>query len=131
MELLSIETLEEQQEIVAIISRLHLNLLPCSLKYQFLREKLLKGEYEESFWTSGSDNEAKNYFYWESTGHAFGPYYNWASGQPDDGATLNLTDQNCVVLDHENSYTWHDLGCKADQLRFICEERGEGLYLQG
>jgi len=94
----------------------------------FVRGTSIKGEYGESFWTSGNDNEAKNYFYWESTGHAFGPYYNWASGQPDDGAALNLTDQNCVVLDNANSYKWHDLGCTADQLRFVCEERGVGFY---
>lgn len=80
--------------------------------------------YGESIWLSGSDNDVNGYFYWESTGHAFGPYLNWSAGQPDDGAFSNETSHNCVILNHTDGYQWHDIGCSETELRFVCEKRG-------
>jgi Lectin C-type domain len=75
-------------------------------------------------WLSGSDNDFNGTFYWESTGHAFGPFSYWSTGQPDDGALVNKTSENCVILNHMDSYQWHDFGCSSKELRFICEKRG-------
>jgi hypothetical protein len=67
-------------------------------------------------------------FYWESTGHAFGPYLNWARGEPDDGSWGNEGPQNCVIVNSTNGYKWNDFGCTAAELRFICEKRGILFY---
>jgi hypothetical protein len=78
-------------------------------------------------WISGGNNDLDKNFYWESTGHAFGPYLNWAPAEPDNGATGNKASQHCVILNNTNDYMWHDVDCTANELRFICESKGFGL----
>jgi hypothetical protein len=80
--------------------------------------------YDEQMWTSGANNEFDSNFYWESTGQAIGPFVHWAEGEPDNGTYGNLGAQNCVILNSLNRYLWHDFGCTAAELRFICEKRG-------
>jgi len=84
-----------------------------------------KGNYSELFWTSGSDQHNPKVFYWESTGVALGPLFNWAPGQPEYFGSWN-----CVALGHLDSYQWHDYDCGVDTMRYICEKRGNPLNLK-
>jgi Lectin C-type domain len=121
MELVSIETLAEHMAIVAEIGNIFFPLVTnINLKCENC-----KGAYDQSFWTSASDHDPQLIFYWESTGHAMGPFSNWAPGQPDNGASENATQQDCVALNSSDSYLWHDFDCKTNSLRYICEKRGE------
>jgi len=61
---------------------------------------------------------------WDSTGQTLGSYLNWAIGEPDIGAVLNETQQNCVVLNSTDQFKWYDHGCKTAELRYICEKKG-------
>jgi hypothetical protein len=120
MELVSIESLEEHQAIVAEISKFFPHTNARHILYKFG-----KGAYDQSFWTSASDHYPQSTFYWESTGHAMGPFSNWAPGQPDNGAAENATQQDCVALNSSDSYLWHDVDCRSNSLRYICEKSGE------
>ncbi|XP_065349304.1 macrophage mannose receptor 1-like [Cloeon dipterum] len=102
MELVSIESEEENDAILQALT-----------------------DYEESFWISGNDQfqyfirGAQNYFYWDGTGHFFGPYVNWGTGQPDE---QNERDLECLIMNHADNFTWYDIECSSQVLRFICEE---------
>lgn len=79
------------------------------------------GEYNERFWTSGNaEGFWKHDFHWDSTGRLFRQYSNWAAGQPDGENTPG----NCIILSHVDGFKWHDVDCKFDNLRYICEKKG-------
>jgi Lectin C-type domain len=120
MELLSIETLEEQN---AILEQLSKNIK----KQHFIQHSifpLIGGTFVENFWTSGNaEGYSKYEFHWDSTGRIYrqySQYRNWAAGQPDG----ELSPENCIILSHVDGFKWHDVGCQSDYLRYICEKKG-------
>jgi hypothetical protein len=58
-------------------------------------------------------------FYWESTGHALGPFTYWKSGYPDN----DFKGESCIALFPGQSYQWQDYHC-SESMRYICEKRG-------
>jgi len=80
----------------------------------------------ENFWTSGNAEGIWKYdFIWDSTGHLYRQYSNWAAGQPDG----ELSPGNCIILSHVDGFKWHDVGCQSDNLRYICEKKGRKLIV--
>lgn len=76
----------------------------------------------ENFWTSGNAEGNRDHgFIWDSTGRIQWQYTNWAAGQPDS----TLSPGNCVVLSYADGFKWHDVGCKSENLRYICEKKGK------
>jgi len=76
---------------------------------------------QDNFWTSANAEGNWDYgFIWDSTGRAIWQYTNWGSGEPNNG----LSPGNCVALGYEIGFRWYDLGCKNQQLKYICEKKG-------
>ncbi|XP_059486450.1 C-type lectin 37Db-like [Neocloeon triangulifer] len=72
----------------------------------------------DGFWTSGNDLYLEGQYYWDSTGHALGPFLGWTSGQP---AASSASYENCICLGMLINHMWNDLKCE-DPYRFICEK---------
>lgn len=119
MELVSIETREEHEAIIAQIGK---NLLMICIGINL---SFLKGSGAGNFWTSGND-EMGPLFMWDSTGQTLGGYLNWAYGQPDDGFGINQQPQNCLVINTEENFLWYDYAC-SDEMRYICEKKSKGF----
>lgn len=85
-----------------------------------------KGDYKEDIWTSAKSYQydMDNSFYWDSTGRLFRNYSNWAAGQPDGGSLIESPQYLCMVLNYTDGFQWHDVDCKFDYLRYICEQTG-------
>jgi len=81
----------------------------------------LLATFAENFWTSGNaEGNWKHDFYWDSTGRLYRQYENWAAGQPNGQNNPG----NCLMLSHVDGFKWHDIGCQSDNLRYICEKKG-------
>jgi hypothetical protein len=76
-----------------------------------------------NFWTSGNDDKGP-LFMWDSTGQTMGSYSNWAYSQPDNGA-IDLSPQNCMLLNSTDNFKWYDYGCKSEEIRYICEKKSK------
>lgn len=108
MQLVSIETEEESQEIERLIA-----------------ENLDSSNDADDFWISGTNlwTWNPNKFYWASTGEPMN-YTNWHENNPS--SMLGIAGQNCVELTKtldtrtRGKYMWNDYGCHVKS-RFICE----------
>ncbi|CAH1243682.1 ADGRL2 [Branchiostoma lanceolatum] len=92
-ELVSIETLEENR---------------------FLRALTVNGLYQDSFWTSGTDETSEGVFKWNATGRNV-TADGWKEGEPNGGRN-----ENCIELRKQHNFLWNDARCEHRNF-FICE----------
>lgn len=71
-------------------------------------------------WIGASDLGREGDFYWDGIGDVLGPYTNWNSSQPDNGAA---GDEHCVTMYGTTQY-WNDKGC-GYLYRYLCEGKIE------
>lgn len=98
MELLTIESDEEQQNIV-----------------KFVLDSGLIGLMDHSFWMAGTDVHGRGNWTWMTTGLTLTQYTNWKPGQPDNYQSVN----HCLGTAYDE-FTWIDAPCD-DEKTFVCE----------
>ncbi|XP_059488753.1 C-type lectin 37Da-like [Neocloeon triangulifer] len=97
MELVSIETKEENDEIRKMID-------------------------SQLYWISGSDMGSEGEFYWTGTGRKIETFTNYREGQPDN----YMGKEHCLYLKMRNfNMMWNDSDCEGAKMRFICEMQME------
>ncbi|CAB3370126.1 Hypothetical predicted protein [Cloeon dipterum] len=102
MELVSIESAEENRAITQNIAEIYKN---------------------EYFWTSGVRVGTFNEYYWESTGTFFGPYTNWDSTSPTFDDMLMYVEFN-TFLNPGAEIKWNDFYANYGRMA-LCELRAQ------
>jgi len=125
MQLVSIETKEEDEAILDALS----NLICFKIKLLAIRilyfQCLIAGGYNfnssaDVFWISSNDLWREGEFFWDSTGEFLGPYTNWCEEEPRNGGTNK---EHCGGLWKKNgtsTWGWNDYHCDS-LLNYICE----------
>jgi Lectin C-type domain len=118
MQLVSIESKEENDAIINGMSIKKKLLLNCPFLYLYLPVEAFN--LTTSFWTAATDLGHQGNFYWDSTGDFLAVHSDWGVGEPNN----NDGSEHCVLLVNgplsDGKFHWGDEPCYLRN-RYVCE----------